>query len=60
VIFIKDFYSLPLSVQLGRFAMESPELFFAAATFYVIPAVIVFLLGQGSLTEGFDLGRIKH
>ena len=60
VIFIKNAYDMPLSVQLGRLAAEAPEFFFAASFFYVIPAILVFLLGQKSLTRGLALGYIKH
>jgi len=60
VVFIKETYSMPLSVQLGRLAAESPEFFFAASAFYIIPSILVFILGQKSLTQGLDLSRIKH
>ncbi|MBS6183254.1 MAG: carbohydrate ABC transporter permease [Erysipelotrichaceae bacterium] len=59
VVFIKGIYRNPLSVYLGNVAGEDPGMFFAVSVFYLIPALLVFLLGQDYLTEGITLSGIK-
>lgn len=59
VVFIKEFYRQPLSVFLGSAVSEEPGMFFAVSVFFMIPALIVFLLGQEHLTEGISLSSVK-
>ena len=59
-VFIRERYRQPLSVYLSDFAAESPDMFFAASFFYIIPAILVFLWGFKHLTEGISLASIKH
>lgn len=59
VIFIKNTYDNPLSVYLGNVVQGDPGMFFAVSVFYLIPALLVFLLGQDYLTEGIALSGIK-
>lgn len=59
VVFIKKFYDNPLSVSLGNVVSGDPGMFFAVSVFYLIPAIIVFLLGQDYLTEGIALSNLK-
>ena len=59
-IFIKEFFRQPLSVYLGRLAAQSPNMFFAASSFYIIPAILVFIWGFKHLTDGISLGSIRN
>ena len=56
IVFIPDVSRLPLSVALTNI---SPEIIFAAACFYMLPALLVFLYGQEYLVEGIQLSAIK-
>lgn len=59
VVFIEDTYRQPLSVYLGNAAENLPGIFFAASVMYMIPAVLVFLLGQDGLAKGIGLSNLK-
>lgn len=59
VVFIKNTYDNPLSVYLGNVVSGDPGMFFAVSVFYLIPALLVFLLGQDYLTEGIALSSVK-
>ncbi len=59
VVFLKNTYDNPLSVYLGEVVSGDPGMFFAVSVFYLIPAVLVFLLGQEHLTEGIALSQLK-
>lgn len=59
VVFIKNTYENPLSVYLGNVVTGDPGMFFAVSVFYLIPALLVFLLGQDYLTEGIALSSVK-
>lgn len=59
VVFIKNTYDNPLSVYLGNVVTGDPGMFFAVSVFYLIPALLVFLLGQDYLTEGIALSSVK-
>lgn len=59
VVFIKNTYENPLSVYLGSVVTGDPGMFFAVSVFYLIPALLVFLLGQDYLTEGIALSGVK-
>ena len=59
VVFIKKTYENPLSVYLSNVVTDDPGMFFAASVFYLIPALLVFLLGQDYLTEGIVLSGVK-
>lgn len=59
VVFIQKTYDNPLSVYLSNVVDNAPEMFFAVSVFYLIPALIVFLLGQDYLIEGITLSSVK-
>lgn len=59
MVFLKKTYDNPLSVYLGQVVEGDPGMFFAVALFYLIPALLVFLLGQDYLTEGIALSSVK-
>lgn len=59
VVFIKNTYGNPLSVYLGNVVGGDSDMFFALSVFYLIPALLVFLLGQDYLTEGIELSSVK-
>lgn len=57
--FIRKTYENPLSVYLANVVSEAPGIFFAVSVFYLIPALLVFFLGQDHLTEGVVLSELK-
>lgn len=59
VVFLKNTYYNPLSVYLGDVVTGDPGMFFAVSVFYLIPALIVFFLGQDYLAEGIALSGVK-
>lgn len=59
VVFLEKLYDAPLSVYLGSVVTGEPGMFFATSVFYLIPALLVFLLGQEYLTEGIALSSLK-
>jgi len=59
VVFIRDANSEPLSVFLSRLSTGNPDMVFAASTFYMLPAVLIFLFGQKNMVEGIQLSGIK-
>lgn len=59
VVFLKQTYDNPLSVYLGNVVTGDPGMFFAVSVFYLIPALLVFFLGQDYLTEGIALSGVK-
>lgn len=52
VIFIKEGYNEPLSTYLSRMATDNIGMVFAAACFYMLPALLIFIYGQKSMMEG--------
>ena len=48
-----------LSVYLGEVVSGDPGMFFAVSVFYLIPALLVFFLGQDYLAEGIALSGVK-
>lgn len=59
VVFLKNTFDNPLSVYLGNVVTGDPGMFFAVSVFYLIPALLVFFLGQDYLTEGIALSGVK-
>lgn len=59
VVFLEKLYDQPLSVYLSNVASSDPGMFFAVSVFYLIPTLIVFLLGQEYLTDGIALSSVK-
>ena len=59
VVFIKSTFDNPLSVYLGNVVTGDPGMFFAVSVFYLVPALLVFLLGQDYLTDGIALSSVK-
>jgi len=58
IVFVTDPSQMPLSVALTRF-QGNFEIMFAAAFFYMIPALLVFLFGQEQLITGMRLSGLK-
>lgn len=52
IIFIKEGYDKPLSTYLSRMATDNMGMVFAAACFYMLPALLIFIYGQKSMMEG--------
>ena len=59
VVFIRKTYENPLSVYLANVVSEAPGIFFAVSVFYLIPALLVFFLGQDHLIDGVVLSELK-
>ena len=59
VVFLKNTFDNPLSVYLGEVVSGDPGMFFAVSVFYLIPALLVFFLGQDYLAEGIALSGVK-
>jgi len=59
VVFIRDSNNEPLSVFLSRLSGRNLDMVFAASTFYMVPAVLIFLFGQKEMVEGIQLSGIK-
>jgi len=59
VVFIRDANSEPLSVFLSRLSSGNPDMIFAASTFYMLPAILIFLFGQKNMVEGIQLSGMK-
>jgi len=59
VVFIREANNEPLSVFLSRLSGSNPDMIFAASTFYMLPAVLIFLFGQKNMVEGIQLSGIK-
>jgi multiple sugar transport system permease protein len=59
VVFIREANGEPLSVFLSRLSGSNPDIIFAASTFYMLPAVLIFLFGQESMVEGIQVSGIK-
>ena len=58
VVFIKNPFSLPMSVHLSTNLSRDVGIVFALSTLFMIPALIVFLYGQEDLGEGLGyMGR---
>lgn len=59
VVFISNFYDMPLSVSLNSVASSEPQMFFAVSCLFITPAILIFLYGQDYLVEGISLSSIK-
>jgi len=59
VIFITDADKQPMSLFLARVNTRQLGVSFAAATFFVLPALIVMLYGGDSLRDGIRLASVK-
>ena len=59
VVFISNRYELPMSVHLSAGRIDSMGIVFALSTFFMIPALIVFIYGQDGLGKsiGYAGGR---
>jgi multiple sugar transport system permease protein len=55
IVFIKDVFNEPLSVYLARMVTAEPGKIFAAATIYMIPAILIFMLTNEYLIKGINL-----
>jgi len=58
VVFVRDQFALPMSVQLSTTSVDNIGIVFALSTLFMIPAMIIFLYGQDDMSEG--LGYSGH
>lgn len=58
IVFITDMNAMPLSVYLARL-VGNFEIAFAAAVFYMLPALVVFLHGQEHMVAGMRISGLK-
>jgi len=49
----------PLSLYLAQMAGQHLDMIFAASFFYLLPCVLIFLLGQDAMVEGIQLSGIR-
>jgi multiple sugar transport system permease protein len=59
MIFLKDEKLEPLSVTLSKIGQNNMGLIFAAAVFYAIPVIWIFLYGQDHFEQGVKLSALK-
>lgn len=59
VVFLRDSYRQPMSVYLNQMLGSDPGIFYAAAVFYALPALLAFLLAKEYLIEGISMSGIK-
>jgi multiple sugar transport system permease protein len=59
VVFIRDQWSMPLSVYLSTGLAGNMGVVFALSTFFMIPALIIFICGQDDLSEGIGYSGRK-
>jgi len=59
IVFIRDAHNEPLSVYLSRLSVANSDMIFSASTFYMLPAVLIFLFGQEYMVEGIQLSGLK-
>ena len=59
MVFLLNTFANHLSVYLGRVGSGDPGMFFAVSVFYLIPALLVFFLGQDYLAEGIARSGVK-
>ena len=52
IVFIKAIYDEPLSTYLSRMTTDNIGMIFAAACFYSLPSLIVFVFGRKSMMDG--------
>lgn len=59
VVLLDSIYKQPLSIHLGGIIDTNPTIFFAASCFYLLPAMIVFLMGKDYLVDSGIMPVIK-
>ena len=59
IIFIKRIEQYPMSVFLARINKEASGISYAAATFYIIPVLVLLCYGHEYLKEGIGLMNVK-
>jgi len=59
VVFIKDYFALPMSVQLSTSLTGNMGTVFALSTLFMIPAIILFIYGQDDMSEGLGYSGQK-
>jgi multiple sugar transport system permease protein len=59
LILLKDAAKLPLSIYLSRINEGEIGVSFAAATLYMLPMLLIFLMGEDYLVEGIQISGIK-
>lgn len=59
LVFIKSPYKEPLSTYLSRIIEGNLVLFFAVSCFYLIPPLIIFLIGKDYFVDEFALSKRK-
>lgn len=60
VIFLNSPDNLPLSVFLETIFNQDYGVFYAGATLYMVPALIILIKGEKYLREGLAIGGLKH
>ena len=58
VVFIRDSYQMPLSTHLSVAVTGDIGVIFALSTIFMLPALIIFIYGQDSLSEGIGFTRV--
>jgi len=59
VVFIRENFALPMSVQLSTNLVDNMGLVFVLSTLLMIPAIIVFIYGQDDMSEGLGYSGSK-
>ncbi len=60
VVFIQNTFEMPMSVYLNQVATANPTMFFSVSSFFVFPAIILFLYGQDYLVKGISLSQLRN
>ncbi len=60
LIFLQSKEKFPLSVFLSSISNKDPSLIFAASSFYMIPAIIIFLYLQKYFIKGIAMSGLKQ
>lgn len=59
VVFIRETWRQPLSVYLGVLMGQKTEIYFAACVLFMVPPLLVFVMGQEHLRQGIQLSGLK-
>ena len=59
VVFIRDSFALPMSVQLSTNLTDNMGIVFALSTLFMIPVIIVFIYGQDDMSSGLGYSGSK-
>lgn len=59
IIFIKEAFNEPLSINLSQMSKTQLGIIFSASSFYMLPPLLILLYGQDEFIEGMQLSGIK-